>query len=191
MAEAGIAFALTANDLKDKKQFWSTLRKAVEYGLSEKNALKALTWQPAQFLNAYDQIGSLEAGKVANFFIADGNVFKAKTKILESWVNGKYYAVSSEKYDGRDFLGVYQLQVGTDQYTLTLKGERAAPKAEIMRADSSKIKTTFSYANGLVSLRFQPDSTDKAYTALTGEARQRSWSGRGNLARRQLGELEG
>ncbi|MBL7775890.1 MAG: amidohydrolase family protein, partial [Saprospiraceae bacterium] len=181
LAEAGIPFALTANDLRDKKKFWEMLRKAVSYGLPEAAALKALTWQPAQMLRAYDQIGSLEPGKLANFFVTNGNVFKAETKILETWVGGSFFEASDEKWDGRNFLGLYQLQVGPDAYSLTVKGKPDAPEAELMRADSSKIKASLDYSNGLISLSFQPDTAAKVYVTLTGEAGQRSWSGRGAL----------
>ncbi|TNE61381.1 MAG: amidohydrolase [Bacteroidetes bacterium] len=181
VSAAGIPFAFTASDLQDKKQFWAAVRKAVEYGLSEQDALKALTWQPAQYLRANDRIGSLEPGKIANFFITDGDVFKEKTKILDNWVDGKYFQVTDEKYDGRNLLGIYQLQAGDSTYTLTVKGEPDAPETEIMRADSSKIKTSLEYSNGLVTLRFQPDTINKAYIALSGEVRERSWEGRGTL----------
>ncbi len=181
IAAAGIPFALTANDLRDKKQFWANLRKAVENGLSEQDALKALTWQPAQFINAYAQVGSLEPGKVANFFISSGNVFKAETKILDTWVHGKQYEVTADKFEGANLLGVYQLRVGALAYTLTVKGKPEAPEAELLRADSSTIKANLSYANGLVSLRFQPDTTSKGSLALVGEVRAGNWSGRGTL----------
>lgn len=179
IAAAGIPFALTANDLRDKKQFWTNLRKAVEHGLSEQDALRALTWQPAQFVNAYAQVGSLETGKLANFFIADGNVFKAETKILDTWVQGKKYAITADKMDGVDLLGVYQLRAGALAYTLTVKGKTEAPEAELMRADSSSVKASLSYGNGLVTLSFQPDTTSKGTVSLVGEVRGRNWSGRG------------
>lgn len=181
VAAAGIPFALTAGDLRDKKQFWANLRKAVEHGLSEQDALKALTWQPAQFINAYAEVGSLEPGKWANFFIANGNAFKAETKILDTWVQGKPFEVVADKLDGVNLLGTYQLRAGALAYTLTAKGKADAPEAELMRADSSTLKATFSYANGLVSLSFQPDTTSKGMVALVGEVRARAWSGRGTL----------
>src|SRR5436190_19816332 len=40
--KANIPFAFTAADLKDSKQFWTNLRKAIEYGLSESKAFDAL-----------------------------------------------------------------------------------------------------------------------------------------------------
>ena len=181
LAAAGIPFALTASDLRDKKSFLENLRKTVEYGLSEENALKALTEQPARLINAYDQLGSLEPGKTANFLITTGNIFKAETKIREHWVRGKKFDVEPDKFDGKNLLGVYQLSVGADRYTLTVKGKPESPEAGLMRADSSKLKASLIYGNGLVALNFQPDSTVKAFVSLTGEPKIRSWSGRGTL----------
>lgn len=176
VAAAGIPFALTAADLTDKKQFWPNLRKAVEYGLSETDALKALTWQPAQFARAYDQLGSLEPGKWANFFIASGNIFKNDTKILETWAQGQRFEVTAEPE--ANLAGVYRLTVDTTTYTLTVKGKPEAPEAQLMRADSSTIKASITFSNGLVTLAFQPDSTKKAFFALTGETRGDRWTGR-------------
>ncbi len=181
LAAAGIPFALTTEGLKDKKSFWENLRKAVEYGLSEENALKSLTEQPARLVNAYDQLGSLEPGKTANFLIATGNIFKAETKIRENWVRGKKFGVEQDKFDGKNLLGVYELSIGADRYTLTVKGKPEAPEAGLLRADSAKIKANLSYDNGLVALSFQPDSTVKAYVSLSGEAKIRNWAGRGTL----------
>ncbi len=177
VAAAGIPFALTAGDLKDKKQFWPNLRKAVEYGLTETDALKALTWQPAQWVRAQDQLGSLEPGKWANFFVANGNVFKNDTKILETWVQGQRFEVTSEPE--ANLTGVYRLSVDTAVYTLTVKGKPDAPEAQLMRADSTVLKATLTLNNGLLTLIFQPDTTRKVFFALTGEARGERWSGRG------------
>lgn len=181
LAAQGIPFALTTTDLRDKKQFWANLRKAVENGLSEQDALKALTWQPAQFVNAYTQVGSLEPGKVANFFIASGNVFKAETKILDTWVQGKQFTVTEDKLEGVNLSGKYNLRVGNEAYVLTVKGKAEAPEAELMRPDSSTIKANLSYGNGLILLTYQPDTTGKSFVSLNGELRQTTWTGRGTL----------
>ena len=79
---AGIPFALTTNGLKDKGKFLENLRKAVEYGLTEETALKALTWMPATFIHAESQIGSLEKGKRANFLRGFGQYFQGRYQNL-------------------------------------------------------------------------------------------------------------
>jgi imidazolonepropionase-like amidohydrolase len=179
---AGIPFCLTINGLKDKSKFWENLRKAIENGLDEETALKALTYNPATFVNAYAQVGSLEAGKTANFIITNGALFKADTKIYQNWVKGRPFEVATDKSLPANSLGTYNLKVGSEAYTLTLKGKPDAPEAQILKADSTKVKVNFSYnPSGLVSLSFQPDTLKKGYVALAGTAGSREWAGSGTL----------
>ena len=65
-----VAFCITSADLKDKSSFLKNVRKAIKYGLSEKTALRALTYNPANFIGVQDKIGSLKQGMYANFFIS-------------------------------------------------------------------------------------------------------------------------
>ena len=188
---AGIPFCLTANGLKDKSKFWENLRKAIEYGLDEEMALKALTYNPATFVGAYTlpveagrggAVGSLEAGKTANFIITTGSIFKAETKIQQNWVKGRGFDVSVDKSFPPRSLGSYDLKVGSDAYTLIIKGTPEAPEAQVMKADSAKVKVNFSYnPNGLVSLSFQLDTLKKGYIALSGTIGNSGWAGNGTL----------
>jgi imidazolonepropionase-like amidohydrolase len=72
--KANIPFCLTTADLRDVKQFMANVRKAMEYGLTEARAFDALTKTPATLLGVYDKVGSLEAGKIANFVVSSDNV---------------------------------------------------------------------------------------------------------------------
>ncbi|MFX4497595.1 amidohydrolase family protein, partial [Acinetobacter baumannii] len=83
-------------DLRDPKTFLSAVRKAIEYGLTEKAAIEALTKNPATWLGVYDKVGSIEAGKIANFVITNAPVFSEKASILHNWVNGEKYAVKED-----------------------------------------------------------------------------------------------
>lgn len=182
LQSAGVAFCLTTHGLKDKSKFWEQVRKALEYGLDEETALKALTFNPATFVQAYDQVGSLETGKVANFIITNGPIFKTETKIEEHWVKGHVFEVAPDPSMPSGSLGIYQLQVGPETYSFVLKGKTAAPEAQIIRADSSQIKVTFTYnPSGLVSLSFQPDTLDKGLIALTGTLENKILRGQGTL----------
>lgn len=178
---AGIPFALTSNGLKDKGKFLENLRKAVEYGMSEEAALKALTFQPATLAGAYGMVGSLEKGKIANFIVCNGSLFKSETKLLQTWVKGKGYDIAPEKtVDGLP--GNWRLEVGETTYTLMLKGKPESPEAQVMRSDSAKVKATLGWpANGLVSLSFAPDTAKKEIVALSGTIGDKVWSGRGTL----------
>ncbi|HZE84118.1 MAG TPA: amidohydrolase family protein, partial [Puia sp.] len=107
--KAGIPFCLTSSDLRDEKQFLVNLRKAFDYGLTEARAFEALTKTPATLLGIYDKVGSLDAGKLANFLITTGPVFAEKTSIVENWVQGKKYAVKEEAW--KDIKGQYTLTI--------------------------------------------------------------------------------
>lgn len=187
LASAGIPFALTSVGMKDRSKFLDNLRRAVEYGLSEEAALKALTFEPAQILGLYSidpagkqaAIGSLEAGKTANFIICTGDIFQKDGKILETWVGGTGYPVAPDPFNGVDLTGRYQLDAGKNTYTLLVKGKAAAPEAAVLRADSSSAKASLIYENGLITLSFQPDTLSKNVLALSGTVAGRAWSGRG------------
>jgi len=128
LEKANITFALTTSDLRDVKQFYSNLRKAFDYGLTETKALDALTKTPATLLNIYDKVGSLDAGKIANFIITSGPIFKESTTILQNWIQGDKYAVNESGWN--EIKGQYNLTItsaaGTSNYVLDVKNNTAA-----------------------------------------------------------------
>ena len=80
--KAGIPFCLTSSDLRDAKSFLSSVRKAIENGLSEKAAMDALTKTPATWFGVYDKVGSIEAGKWADLVIWKPAFFGVKPAII-------------------------------------------------------------------------------------------------------------
>jgi len=120
--KAGIPFCLTTADLKSVSQFAAAMKKSMEYGLSEKAAMDALTLNPVKALGVADLVGSLEAGKLANFLVMSGPMFQEKSTLLQNWVQGIKYTV---KEDAGAVNGTYTLTVngpaGSEQYTLEVK----------------------------------------------------------------------
>jgi len=62
---------------------------AVAFGLSEEDAMKALTLWPAEFLGFGDRLGSIEAGKIANLIVTDGNPLEITTQVEHLVINGR------------------------------------------------------------------------------------------------------
>ncbi len=152
MEKAGIPFVLTAADLRSVSQFMTSRRKAFDYGLTEARAFDALTKSPATLMGVYDQVGSLEAGKLANFLITTGPVFNEKTVILQNWVQGIKYAVKED--DWTDIKGIYNLTItsasgNTSNYILHVKG---ASTASVVAKDT--LTTRFNYDGGLIKFSF-------------------------------------
>jgi imidazolonepropionase-like amidohydrolase len=149
--KANIPFVLTSADLRDTKQFWTNLHKAIEYGLSESKAFDALTKTPAVWLGVYDKVGSLDEGKLANFLITTGPLFNEKTNIIENWVQGDKYEVKEEAWT--NVAGTYKLVLnninGSTNYTLEVKN---ASTANVIARDTLTGK--FNYDGKLVKLSF-------------------------------------
>jgi len=58
-------------------------------GMSEEDALKAITLNPAITLGVDDRVGSLEPGKDADFSIWTGHPFKIRSKIEAVFIEGE------------------------------------------------------------------------------------------------------
>jgi imidazolonepropionase-like amidohydrolase len=175
--KANIPFCLTTADLRDTKQFMANLRKAMEYGLSESKAFEALTKTPATILGVYDKVGSLDAGKLANFIIASGPVFQEKTSILQNWIQGDKYAVKEENWS--TVSGQYTITVksskGSNNYILDVKSNT---DASIITTDTVKAK--FSYDGKLVNISFSTEKRPRAAAIrLGGAVSGNTWSGNG------------
>lgn len=61
----------------------------VRMGMDREEVLRALTSTPAAILGIDDRVGSLEAGKLANFVVLSGPPFEYTTRILEVWMLGQ------------------------------------------------------------------------------------------------------
>jgi len=147
--KAGIPFCLTTADLRSVTSFWTNLRKAMEYGLSEGKAIEALTKTPAITLGIYDKVGSLDAGKLANFLITNGPLFNEKTNILYNYIQGIKYSVKSED----NIAGIYALTVngpnGTEKYTLDVKGPNS-----VSMYSKDTMNARFSYDGKQIKLAY-------------------------------------
>lgn len=168
--KAGIPFCLTTADLRSVNQFWSSLRKAMEYGLSESKAMEALTKTPAVTLGIYDKVGSLEPGKLANFLITNGPIFNEKTIILQNWVQGMKYTV---KEDAASVAGTYALTVngpaGKEDYTLDVKNA-----STITMFAKDTVNAKFSFDGKQVKITYAPATKrQRGGAAMPGDSTRR------------------
>ncbi len=151
--KAGISFCLTSAEVRDMRTFWSNLRKALDYGLTETAALNALTKNPANLLGVYDKVGSIETGKLANFIITNGNIFNEKTTIHHNWVQGDKYSIKEDNW--YNINGTYKLAINSAndklEYTLEIKN---GTTATLMGKDTMNAK--FTYDGKQVKLAFAP-----------------------------------
>jgi len=178
----GITFALTAHGLKKKTDFWGNVRKAIQHGLSQEMALKALTHNPAVLMQAEDLVGSLKNGMVANFVITSGNIFDDEARIYENWIQGKKYVITD--LDAPNLAGNYVLSVNNASYELEITGEPGKHKAKISLPEDKEAKVKLSVEEGIISMSFNPTPDDKSAReiSLSGWIDGQNMAGSGQLA---------
>lgn len=112
MKDAGIKFCICsggrfgASGMRNLPYHAAT---ASAYGLSQEDALKAITLNAAQILGVADRVGSIATELDATLFIADGNILETETQVLQAFVQGRkvdldnrhqqLYRKYSAKYD--------------------------------------------------------------------------------------------
>ena len=149
--QAGVAFCLTAADLKDKTKFWPNLRKAARYGLSEADVVQALTATPARLLHAEALVGSLRPGLEANFLVCSRPLLDEANVLLDNWVQGERYQLSTLPTDYR---GVYALQLGQqpEARLLIQGGKPETPELRVVPAAGDTVRGTLAVSTELATL---------------------------------------
>jgi imidazolonepropionase-like amidohydrolase len=174
--KAGIPFCLTTSDLRDVKTFWTNLRSAFNYGLSETAALNALTKTPATLLGVYDKVGSLDAGKIASFLITSGPIFNERTTIYQNWVQGNKYVIKDDSWT--DPRGKYKVVLNTSSgpvnYTLDFKSNTSA---SLIGKDT--VTSKFYYDGRQVRINVAPERRGGENLRLSGIVNSNEWSGTG------------
>lgn len=85
---------------------------AQAYGLSEEDAVAAISANPAKILGVDDKLGTLEVGKDATFFVSEGNALDMRTNdVVLAYIQGRKIALVNhqenlyKKYSERYFGG--------------------------------------------------------------------------------------
>ncbi len=88
MHKAGVKVAICTGDAENVRNLPYHAGFAAAYGLGREEALKAITLVPAEIFGVSDKLGSLEKGKSATLFAADGDPFEPKTQVKHVIIGG-------------------------------------------------------------------------------------------------------
>jgi imidazolonepropionase-like amidohydrolase len=88
MVKAGVRVAIRTDEAENVRNLPFNAAYAASYGLGIEEALKCITIHPASIFGVDKMYGSLEQGKIANLFVADGDPFEPKTKISQLFIRG-------------------------------------------------------------------------------------------------------
>jgi len=105
LAQKGVLFAFSESSRQGSRNVRRQPVPAslsVAFGLSEEDAIKALTINAAKILGIADQVGSLEKGKIANVFISTKPIIQLSAKITMVMINGRIIPLTSVQTILRD-----------------------------------------------------------------------------------------
>ena len=119
LERAGVDVAFNTDDfITDSRLLLRSAALAVRNGMSRAAALEALTLAPARMLGLEDRVGSLEAGKDADFVVLSGDPLSVYTTVEQTWVEGRQIYDRSNPEHRRYAVGghnVYRTTAGEEE----------------------------------------------------------------------------
>ncbi len=89
LVAAHVRFAFQSGALANMTDFSANLIRSIENGLSQQEALRALTISAAEILGVADRLGTIEVGKIANLTVTRGDLFDRNATIAHLFIDGK------------------------------------------------------------------------------------------------------
>jgi imidazolonepropionase-like amidohydrolase len=90
LQRAGVRFCISAGDSGAQvRDLPFNAGMSAAFGLPHDEAIKAVTLYPAQIMNVADRMGTIEAGKMANLVITDGDLLEARTHVRHLFIEGR------------------------------------------------------------------------------------------------------
>ena len=103
LQQAGVRYAISTGDAgAEVRNLAQYAGMAAAYGLSKSDAVKAVTLYPAQIMNVADRLGSIEAGKMANLVVTDGDLLEIRTRIRYLFIDGRPVVLTSRHTELND-----------------------------------------------------------------------------------------
>ena len=100
---AGVRFCISTGDAgAEVRNLAQYAGMAAAFGLSKTDAVKAVTLYPAQIMNVADRLGSIEAGKIANLVVTDGDLLEIRSSIKYLFIDGRPVVLTSRHTELND-----------------------------------------------------------------------------------------
>jgi imidazolonepropionase-like amidohydrolase len=98
LQKAGVTWCLASGERTgNERNLPYGAARAAAYGLDKASALRSITLSTAEILGIANDYGSLEKGKSATFFIADGDPLEVTTRIEKAFIDGREIALESKQ----------------------------------------------------------------------------------------------
>jgi N-acetylglucosamine-6-phosphate deacetylase len=134
MHQAGIVVSFNSDDAELARRLYTEAGKAVKYGgVSEVEALKFVTLNPAKQLGIDRYVGSIEVGKDADLVVWSKSPLSTLTRCEQTWIDGRRYF--SLEDDAAARAEIRTRRAALIQKVLASNEEPAAPDEAKQRGD--------------------------------------------------------
>ena len=89
-------FAFYTDGVATPRDVMKAVRKAIDAGLTQDDAVRAMTLSAAKIYGLEDRLGSVEKGKIANLVVTKGDLFQDKTEVKYVFVDGQKFEPAEE-----------------------------------------------------------------------------------------------
>lgn len=105
LLEQGVLTCLHSDDAEMGRRLNQEAAKVVKYGnISEEEALKLVTINPARILHLDNRIGSIKPGKDADLVVWSGNPLSVYSRAMKTMIDGVFYFDEENDAKQRDFI---------------------------------------------------------------------------------------
>jgi len=131
MHDAGVVVSFNSDSGELARRMNLEAAKAVKYGgVSEEEALKFVTLNPAKQLRIDHRVGSLEVGKDADFVIWSGSPLSTYSKCEQTWIEGRKYFDIEEDMKMRELVVNERARLIQKVFASEEKGKSKKKKSE-------------------------------------------------------------
>lgn len=159
--KAGVTFGFSSLSAKSS-DIRANLRRMIKAGLTEDQALGALTTGPAQLLGLSDRLGTVDNGKIASLVLSDKPYFNEKAKVRYVFVDGTMYKYDVKETPKADANGKAEITGTWSVTTQTPQGK----SEETVTFKKDGINYSGSIAGGRLSQAVTLDAVELTGTAL-------------------------
>jgi hypothetical protein len=96
LAAAGVPFAFYCGGMERPRDALRAVKRALDNGLTQEAAVRALTLSAAEIYGVADRLGSIDPGKIANLVVTRGDLFQDRTRIEFVLIDGVQYAPAAD-----------------------------------------------------------------------------------------------
>ena len=96
LAKAGVKIAFGSYGNEFARRLSQQAGVAVAYGMSHDDAMKALTINPAEMFGVGKELGTIEAGKMANIIVTNGDPLELTTQVKYLFIKGQLTSLETK-----------------------------------------------------------------------------------------------